>query len=107
MVVIFPKLCLWRRSLCSNLGGIDPEKLYRATLNSFEIILRQEISIYTAAEALVTKVTEVNFTASACLFILSAEILCLHSTMKGFTFSFQKRRMSGEFCRSYIGSYKF
>ena len=31
-MAIFPKLCLWRRSLCSNLGGIDPEKLYRATL---------------------------------------------------------------------------
>ena len=30
VVVIFPNLCLWRRSLCSNLGGIDPEKLYRA-----------------------------------------------------------------------------
>ena len=23
---IFPNRCLWRRSLCSNLGGIDPEK---------------------------------------------------------------------------------
>ena len=34
VVVIFPKRCLWRRSLCSNLGGIDPEKLYRATLKS-------------------------------------------------------------------------
>ena len=33
-VAIFPNLCLWRRSLCSNLRGIDPEKLYRATLNS-------------------------------------------------------------------------
>ena len=33
VVAVFPKLCLWRRSLCSNLGGIDPEKLYRATLN--------------------------------------------------------------------------
>ena len=32
MVAIFPKLSLWRRSLCSNLGGIGPEKLYRATL---------------------------------------------------------------------------
>ena len=32
VVAIFPKLCFWRRSLCSNLGGIDPEKLYRATL---------------------------------------------------------------------------
>ena len=32
-MAIFPKLCLWRRSLCSNLGGIDPEKLYRATLS--------------------------------------------------------------------------
>ena len=34
VVAIFPKLCLWRRSLCSNLGGIGPEKLYRATLSS-------------------------------------------------------------------------
>ena len=32
MVSIFPNLCLWRRSLRSNVGGIDPEKLYRATL---------------------------------------------------------------------------
>ena len=32
MVAIFTKLCLWRRSLCSNLGGIGLEKLYRATL---------------------------------------------------------------------------
>ena len=31
VMAIFPKLSLWRRSLCSNLGGIDPEKLYRAT----------------------------------------------------------------------------
>ena len=32
VVAIFPNLCLWWRSLCSNLGFIDPEKLYRATL---------------------------------------------------------------------------
>ena len=32
---IFPNLCLWRRSLHSNLGGIDLEKLYRATLKRF------------------------------------------------------------------------
>ena len=32
MVLIFPNICLWRRSLRSKLGGIDPEKLYRATL---------------------------------------------------------------------------
>ena len=32
VVAIFPKLRLLQRSLCSNLGGIDPEKLYRATL---------------------------------------------------------------------------
>ena len=32
VMAIFPNLCLWRRSLCSNLGGIDPGKLYRATL---------------------------------------------------------------------------
>ena len=32
VVVIFPNVCLWRHSLCSNLGGVDPEKLYQATL---------------------------------------------------------------------------
>ena len=44
MVSIFPNLCLWRRSLRSNLGGIDLEKLYRATLisvrNQFAFQLR-------------------------------------------------------------------
>ena len=33
VVAIVPKVCLWRRSLCSNLGRIDAEKLYRATLS--------------------------------------------------------------------------
>ena len=37
VVSIFPKLCLWRRSLCSNLGGVDPQKLYRATLSKMEL----------------------------------------------------------------------
>ena len=32
VVPIFANLCFWRRSLCSNLGGIDPKNLYRATL---------------------------------------------------------------------------
>ena len=32
VVSVFPNLCLWRRSLRSNMGGIDLEKLYRATL---------------------------------------------------------------------------
>ena len=32
VVAIFPNLCLWRRSLCSKLGGIETEKLYQATL---------------------------------------------------------------------------
>ena len=32
VVATFPKLCLWWRSLCSNLWGIGPEKLYWATL---------------------------------------------------------------------------
>ena len=32
VVAVFTNFCLRRRSLCSNLGGIDSEKLYRATL---------------------------------------------------------------------------
>ena len=27
----FPNVCLWQRGLCSNLAGIDREKLYRGT----------------------------------------------------------------------------
>ena len=37
VVAIFPKLCFWRRSLCSHLRSIDPEKLYRATLTLADI----------------------------------------------------------------------
>ena len=36
VVAIFPKFCFWRRSLCSNLGGTYPEKLYWATLKRLE-----------------------------------------------------------------------
>ena len=31
---IFPNLCLWRLSLCSNLGGTDPEKTVSSHLNA-------------------------------------------------------------------------
>ena len=41
VVAIFPKLRFWRRSLCSNLGGIDPEKLYRATLSHWDHFLER------------------------------------------------------------------
>ena len=44
MVSIFPNLCLWRRSLRSNLGGIDLEKLYRATLK--EGVRLIQVSLY-------------------------------------------------------------
>ena len=32
VVSIFPNLCLWRRGLRTNVGGIHSKKLYRATL---------------------------------------------------------------------------
>ena len=32
MVSIFPNLCLWRRGLRTNVGGIHSKKIYRATL---------------------------------------------------------------------------
>ena len=44
-MAIFPNLSLWRRRLCSNLGGIDPEKLYRATLNKVIYILKLWLTI--------------------------------------------------------------
>ena len=34
VVAIFRNLCSWRRILCSNFRGIDPEKLYGAILNT-------------------------------------------------------------------------
>ena len=39
VVAIFSRLCLWRRSLCSNLGGIGPGKLYRASLSEISLFL--------------------------------------------------------------------
>ena len=47
MVSIFPNLCLWRRSLRSNVGGIDPEKLYRATLMLFFFLQEMEAFLST------------------------------------------------------------
>ena len=35
VVAIFPNLCLWWRSLCSNVGRMGPEKLYRASLMQY------------------------------------------------------------------------
>ena len=57
MVLIFPNLCLWRRSLRSNVGGIHPKKLYRATLSftnllfqttttCFEMVCIDELGMY-------------------------------------------------------------
>ena len=31
LVAIFPNVCLWQLGLCSNLAGVDREKLYRGT----------------------------------------------------------------------------
>ena len=38
VVAIFSKLCLWWRSLCSDLEGIGPGKLYRATLINYLLV---------------------------------------------------------------------
>ena len=45
VVAIFPKLCFWRRSLCSKLRGIDPEKLYRATLIFIWSVLNRPLAL--------------------------------------------------------------
>ena len=34
VLTIFPNLCLWRRSLCSDLGDIDPEKTVSSHLTN-------------------------------------------------------------------------
>ena len=39
VLLISPNLCKWRRSSRSHLGGIHPEKLYRATLSKFLAVL--------------------------------------------------------------------
>ena len=44
VVAIFLNVCLWRRSLCSNWGSIDPEKLYRATLIHHLIFVQRGIN---------------------------------------------------------------
>ena len=52
VVTIFPKLCLWRRSLCLNLGGIGPEKLHRATLPKDVFERRASFSFLICLEAI-------------------------------------------------------
>ena len=37
-MAIFPNLCLWRRSLYPNLGGIDPKKLFQATWTKLQMV---------------------------------------------------------------------
>ena len=46
VLAIFSNLCLRRRFLCSDLGGIDPEKLYRATWSADEVIRCVWLCIY-------------------------------------------------------------
>ena len=43
VMAIFPNLCLWWRRLYSNFGGIDPEKLYRATSECYTELLKGSI----------------------------------------------------------------
>ena len=45
----FPNLFLWRRSLRSNLGGIDPEKLYRATSRCFDTVFQRPYRYFSIA----------------------------------------------------------
>ena len=40
----FSQSLLWRRRLCSNLGGIDPDKLYRATLTRSSTVSTKSFS---------------------------------------------------------------
>ena len=57
-MAIFPKLCLWRRSLCSNLGGIGPEKLYRATLRCFDQVFQRPYRYFSIALRLVFSLSD-------------------------------------------------
>ena len=54
------------------------------------------------------EVTEANIKTSACLFAFYRQkyFFCLWPTTKRFPFSFQKCRMSREFCCLFIGSWK-
>ena len=43
VVAIFPNVCLWRRSLCSNLAGIDPEKVYTFSYASTAYVVASDL----------------------------------------------------------------
>ena len=55
VVSIFPNLCLWRRSVRSNLGDIDLEKLYRAML------VFHSYSVFKYLPALNTEYSDADF----------------------------------------------
>ena len=74
VVAIFPKLCLWRRRLCSNLGGIGLEKLYRATLskNKKSSILR--VIHETEANSVINKCKHAYIHAHNHIYIWKAQM---------------------------------
>ena len=60
VVAMFPNLCFWRRSLCSNLKGIDPEKSYRATLKRPLIKMFRNDAPYGSIISVYRKIRENN-----------------------------------------------
>ena len=95
MVAVFPKLCLWRRSLCSNLGGIGPEKLYRATLNPIFLpysrgkynhnVLHSQLTFKAVlkgrnkADYLVTNIIKAKFLSAFTELVIGWHILSLYT----------------------------
>ena len=57
---MFPNLCFWRRSLCSNLKGIDPEKSYRATLKGPLIKMFQNDAPYGSIISVYKKIAKIT-----------------------------------------------
>ena len=99
VVAIFPNLCLWRRrSLHSNLGAIDPEKPYRATLKGTLIKMFGKEAPY-GSIILIYKTFREN---DKKIFYFSDFFVIISRYWKGVIFSMEGFRRGYFFCQWYI-----
>ena len=75
-------------------------KVFLRLLQSFEPIFRRERQLHLSGSH-----KRISRQVLVCLPFIGGNFSCLLPTTKRFTFSFQKCRMSREFCRPFTGSW--
>ena len=85
VAVIFPNLCWWQRTLCSNTGGIDPEKktIEPHLKSSFLILSYQDFSVALWAGGGID-----------CSFLLMRMIFSIHCSYSAFILASVRKQVA-------------